>query len=329
MPSFRQSIEVIILLFLLHSGSIQADAKCQIQSVDAGSISPRTRMVIFPDGRRITVVGHNHGSRSFPDRFSRINMQSVEQLSNQDYIHELNLLKADAASAIRDAREEFEFLNDILNTDHRIQFIGAEATDPIVKNNIAGYAVMYERFESTLKRRDIKLDPELNDLVIAIISPSYYLQIRHPERLKGIEIAGFESAEATQAFSKALAAVDVTRAHLDKLAKADRHFLSEVGSTSLQLDAFYPKYNPEVDHAKIIKNIEIDKVPAPYREATMAWLEARLDEFDARKWRDSAVVEGMVSRGESGILFVGSAHRESIDLLLEKACLAELRFSNH
>ena len=82
----------------------------------------------------------------------------------------------------------------------------------------------------------------------------------------------------------------------------------------------YGSYEP-TKHDQIILEAVDRKTPESYKLATRDWIRSALAEMKAMKERDRAVVSGMISKNQSGVLFVGLWHKDSILGMLKNECL--------
>lgn len=70
-------------------------------------------------------------------------------------------------------------------------------------------------------------------------------------------------------------------------------------------------YDPQQHVAILLREVE-KKIPDKYKKAGMLWFQAELEEMKAMKERDKAVVENMIFRNQSEILFIGYWHLDSV-----------------
>lgn len=82
------SILPVFLLSILWTTVIPtwaADEKCQRQEVLDPAVRGRAFYVEFPDGRVVTVVGHNHGHRPVQKILDFLNRKDLLQVSNDEF----------------------------------------------------------------------------------------------------------------------------------------------------------------------------------------------------------------------------------------------------
>lgn len=149
-----------------------------------------------------------------------------------------------------------------------------------------------------------------------------YFKMTEPHIFRNRELVGFESDEASKKYSLALEKFDAIGDQLKQLAKDDKVFLKMISDTYGELIQLYGFYEPDQHNALLLKAAD-SKMPEKYKTVGMAWIRAAIEEMTAMKERDKAVVKNMVSSNQSGILFIGLWHLESIANLMKQGCLQE------
>ena len=84
----------------------------------------------------------------------------------------------------------------------------------------------------------------------------------------------------------------------------------------------YGFYDPLQHNAIILREAE-KNMPEKYKLLGITWIRAAIVEMTAMKERDKATVLNMVSKKQSGILFIGWWHLDSIANMLNQRCLQE------
>jgi hypothetical protein len=293
-------------------------APCSISKGDDPANGYRVRIVKFADGREITIVGHNHGDRDLP--FELYDLIKTEKLPNHEFSARLEALAGKVQMASRQAAGDVAYFRDYLARANGKAFVGFESTEQIAHNNFANYALLRDGFNEALAKRALERGPAAASVIQVALGPAFYLLIEQPELAKNLEIRGFESEEAIRAYDEASAAVEQAMARLKELAGLDQKFMSGISGTDFQLWMLYDAFDPVNDPEKILATIRLEEIPEAYRQATLEWLRARLNEMSTLKDREAAVADGMIGAGRSGILFMGEKHLEGVAAALAERC---------
>jgi hypothetical protein len=196
-----------------------------------------------------------------------------------------------------------------------LKFVGVEGTLEAVALNSDYFKDLRSRFYGRIRDRSLPPSPDHDNAILLSSGAPTYLSMKEPGMFRGRELTGFESNVASQPYSKALAEFDQARDELKSLAVGDKKFLKTISETYGEMMALYSVYDPK-EHDELIIRSATEELPAKYREAGLKWVRAGLKEMTAMKARDRAVVENMISRNDSGVLFIGLWHQGSITNML-------------
>lgn len=305
-----------VLVFILSLAVNAHAAQCGLESADLGASSGRVRVISFPDGRTVYIVGHNHGDRDLPFELSRLLAGGPE--GAQDFAGRLAELRSSVRQAEEHSDQDLVAFRALLAAHPEIKIVGMEATDEVVRNNLRSYANLYADFMEAAQGRGVAADA--GPVVRVAVGPISYLQINEPGLFTGREIIGFESEEAIAAADQAEAEAERLYGLLKEQAAGDGEFLGNVAGTDFQLWMAYEKFDPERDSARYLHSIGEAAIPAQYRDLTLQWAAARLNEMAALKRRETAAARLISAAGGSAVIFIGAKHLDGITQEIEKSC---------
>lgn len=311
---------ILFSLIVLSSLFSHAQTSCRIENPRSGTGAERTRLVRFPDGRELYLIGHNHGDRAYPFELSKLLSRS-ESLTARDFLEQLDALAQGIVVAARQAPEDLSYLRSLLTSNPRLKFVGFESTDEVLRNNLIQYTAFHNDFFAKLSQRGIEPTERLKNMILVALGPACFVKINEPSLFIDRTARGFESERATERAERAEAEAEGAHEELKKIAGHDREFMGNISGTDFQLwMQVYPGYVPERDDPKVIGKIEKAAIPEAYRQATMNWIVARLAEMAAMKQREIDVAEGMLATGQSGVLIMGERHMNSVASILKAKC---------
>jgi len=299
---------------------------CRIEDVSDPLVKGRASSVTFPDGRKLTVVGYQHGDRKF---WSKL-LQLIKQpgLSNVEFSRRLRTLMVevnrrasdDVEPTIPAAQKNIAFLRSYLKTNPDVSFVADEAR----MEDSVGVQRLLPWISNQLYRqvwlRNLPSSPDFADALLAIGGPATTLRMTEPALMSKAAIVGFETDRAQIAAELAWAKFDEQQKTFDRLAKSAT--ASEQMRDAVNTIALMPlaeAYDPAV-HDGLFRAALKKGTPKKYYSLASQTLESLLAAMKATNQRDEDTVSGMVGSGQSGILFIGQLHQKSIARLLALAC---------
>jgi hypothetical protein len=311
---------IAALVCLSLSSPILAAEPCRIQISAAGSVGSRARSLIFPDGRELTIVGHNHGNRDLTggtaDSF-RV-MVSKGALTAAGLRADIERQMAVDKAAVTDSREGYSYLSTYLESHTSAKFVAVEASQATVDSNSKEYGKIRGLFLQELARLNLKEAGPFAEAQAYSFGSDFYLKLSQPILFKNRRLIGVEDSA-------------LGRAYLDLLPRQARLGRSLAGEqfdpdVAVKMNDFvgsmparYPTYSPETDDASIIKSARAKFSAGDYAKIE-PYIRLQLAVMRAMKMRDRHDAEILVGQNSSGIMFIGSAHLDSLTELLRGTC---------
>lgn len=322
----RTKSDQLLLAFLtvfclLGSQAGFAAELCEIKQVESKSLSHRSRVLKFPDGRTITVIGHNHGDREYPLELSKLTRSDSAEVSNEQFEERVKKLVTSNRVAVQNANEDLEYLRSVLVKNQEIKFVGYEGTQESADENLKWMDALHKRYYSQVWKRSLDSTFYNRNAILLATGATTYLKLTEPGLFRNRKIVGLESDQASSIYDIALDEFEVAGDELKKLAQGDSAFLEKISDTYSELFALYSIYEP-VKHDQLVIAAAKKNIPDKYLGAGLKWIRAGLKEMAAMKGRDRAIVQNMISSGESGILFIGWWHLDSVANMVRAKCLA-------
>lgn len=319
---FKTKLRYILLSLALFAGQrvIASDGYCEITQIKNDTVSERSRQIMFPNDRKLIIIGHDHGHKDFPLHLSKLSKN--DRILNNEFVDQINRLVNSSTASIRHANQDIQFLQKNLENNSQIKFVAVEGTQTTTDSNFQYFFDLQNRFYNQISRR--KLPPSANYrwAMLVAFGATNYLKIIEPSLFRNRKLVGVESNDASEKYKIALDKFDTARDQLKQLAKDDVVFLKLLSETYNELMVLYGFYDPQQHDAILLREVE-KKIPDKYKKAGMIWFQAGLEEMKAMKERDKAVVENMISRNQSGILFIGLWHLDSVANLIKQHCIQE------
>ncbi len=309
---------MIIVLLCLYQ--FAAGETCEISQIKNDNVSPRSRQITFPNGRQLIVIGHNHGDRDNVIVLSKLTKN--QQVANEEFSGQLKKLVDSSQQSVTHANQDFQFLRTTLETNKQIQFVAIEGSQEAAESNLQYFNEMHNNLNGQVARRNLPPSPYYRWAVLTASGAVNYLKMTEPQIFGNRKLQGFEADESTKKHAVALAKFDLARDQLKELAKDDSIFLKKITETYGELMAIYGIYEPREHDVLLLKESE-KQMPPKYKTAGMIWMKAAIEEMQAMKGRDRAVVENMVAKNQSGLLFTGLWHLDSVAQMLKQRCLQE------
>lgn len=322
---------------------------CSIRSVSTPGLASRGRVIRFPDGREITLIGQNHGSRTgYQDIESLID--DAKRETNPKFLASLTykvnpvsdsteddaeILKDEAVvrERSREANQETAFLQSYLTSSahSNAKYVGIEGSPAAVSTQIEVMKRLRAKIHDEFSRRQIR-NPALEAAILkSRFGATFYLRETEPGIFKDRKFLGYVSEKESEKIASSLAKLAEVRRvlasertdafvmTLDKIFEPyDLSNVSEAYS-----DQGYGGYNPEKDEARLRTRLLANFKPAD-RAVVLPYFDAKLALLKTAKLRDRSDAQTLVDQPSSGVMFVGRAHLESVATLLRTTCLEKL-----
>lgn len=301
------------VIAVLWATSSIATPNCEITETDR-----RFRSIQLTNGKAIFLLGYTHGDRALPFNLAKLVKSSVP---NEIFLQKLNELIEGDYFAIKQVNENIKQIGQLIRDREDLKFIAVESTREAAKNSIDEYAMLSKEYRRVLNERGIELTPQLESLERAALGPAYSIALSGDEALTGVEVTGFESAEAVRQENEIGAAAEKLVAKLKKAAKEDRNFVGNLNGTDMLLWNMYDNFVPETDTNKILANIPKSQIPEAHRLETLRWIELLIGEMTTAKIREREVVRAIMDSKESGLLLIGDKHLNSIVQEIRAKCI--------
>lgn len=300
---------------------------------DGAPLSARSRAILFPDGRELTVVGHNHGTREIANG----PIESLKRLSLfrgdvSAFRSEVLKTLADDPTASGDAADDVASLRELLKSPN-LKLVAVEASAETVATNLKSYAQIRRGFLAEISRR--RLHDETSNIQAFAFGADFFLRLSEPALFTRRSFIGVEDANLGHAYESALKTLSQTSARVAR-ATFDPLVAPVVNSFLNALPTRYQSYRPEVDDAAILK--EARRLFTASDAAKIdPYLRAQLAVMRAMKARDRHDVDQLLGElldkrlkpsattKSSGVMFIGSSHLDSVMSLLRERCELLLR----
>lgn len=312
-----------VLLLILNSVlALRAGAvSCEVASVKDRTGQARLYKIQFPDGRRLSVAGHQHTDRSL--MWEMLGLPADKNLFPKV---RMAIGTNNTKEALSYFEEDREFLRQAVKNEGA-RFIGVELAD----KRVGDWMARLRQFQD----RALKYSAHSGDSEISLISKARLaaygaplaMPLEEPALFLKAPLFGIEDGEAVKDHGLAENALNIVFAQAENEIGQDKEWLEKLHSLprEMLLD-HYPVYDPEVPKEEVIKPL-LSKWPGKYRKSIHKVLEVFLYNFDLMYVRDNLSTENILKRNESGIIFIGAAHAKPIMLRLREECLKQQRHS--
>lgn len=314
-----------LIIFLLSTSAARA-ATCDIQEETDPRIAGRSESVTLPDGKKITIIGFQHGDRGFWRKV--IDLLNQTRLSNSEFTQRLHKLLADVDSdfGLKDktigmAQKNLSYLRDQMKSDSPLGFVADEARmeDSMAFQKLTPQvgSALYEQ----VWKRNLPPSPDYANTLLIVGGAATYLKMTEPSLFKSTSIVGFETDAAQNNAETTWNQFLATRAQLREAAKADPEYVQKMNETLDDIYSLYMTgpYDPAV-HDKIIHDELQKKLPKEHFDLAMKTVDALLTTMKATLERDQANARSMIKTHQSGILFIGQLHLKSVARYVKQFC---------
>jgi|JI9StandDraft_1071089.scaffolds.fasta_scaffold163900_1 hypothetical protein len=311
-----QRIKIISLLAIALPLVSYANNLCTVEQIIDTPVAKRSLKIQFPGGRRILIVGHEHGLAGSKFLLSDLVNQNIETLSNSDFTKKVSSIIDLERHTILEQRQDLVFLKDHATKESDIKFIGLEYPQERIRSQFLNMA----KFQSDLLRqtnlRNISFSNPYQDSVLLFFNATFYLKMTEPKYLIGYELAGFDSENLIRKNWIAYKAIIDMRKNIGEIRPDILNIFATIENSFLEL---YPTYELNNNDNNILNLIK-KQISYQDKEIIDNWISVQLQEMKASKRRDEFFAQRMLSRNQSGILFIGKRHLHSIAGILKKKC---------
>ncbi len=166
---------------------------CELKPMGGTPVAHRSQSITFPYGRRIIIVGHNHGDRGVPKKLKEL-YSSQTKISKHDLLSRLSEILVENKDAIRDAKQDLVTLK-LLLSKNQLQFTAVE--DGPDAEKFFNFAKAIES-DKKLKIEQLNLPhyEQFEEASLLMFGESGYLADRHPEMFRSALVVGIESPQA-------------------------------------------------------------------------------------------------------------------------------------
>lgn len=325
---------LIALVAWLISAPVWANGEvCEIQGArdnpekclaENCSAADRTRSVIFPDGREISVVGHIHAYRTvFPRLYDHVSQKPPHEENLNRFLEKVN---AENPRAAIDAEKDLAFLKSYLQSRPKTEkvFVGVEFVAegfPNYQQYFVATRVQIQWLENRVRQSTVD---KAYKTLLNVYGPQMYLRATEPELFENAYLRGFESMENYDHEARIRKKRDQLFARLRNSLRNNRPLLHYVIDLRHEFDALHESYSSSAHDQKVLGELGADQfIPESKRGAILAWAKMELAVIDARLRRDKTIARRMVDEKRTGILIIGEGHLIPLARLLQEACRDE------
>ena len=291
----------------------QADL-CKSKPINEPGLEERSFQIQFSDGRKVTVIGHDHGST---DKLEGVrDLVKNRSTTNSDYSSQIRQLVFADPATVQHAEADLKYLRKQVNTG-AVSYIGVEYPDDEVGPRIARAAQLRKDSAQEYTRRKIK-DLDAGRTTLAAYGAVATAKASDDKSFKSIPVVGLED-----------------RSQMSIAGMYQGQFKKDCGSALKTI----PKSNPY--HAKFVDQLQglkdnyhevssiggaqvrkvlADSAPTEYRASVEACLDSAVGYLKKQRERDGTMVSSLLKRDGSGVLFVGQSHLDSLEQLLIEKC---------
>lgn len=296
---------------------------CEIRKATSDEIGQRSIGIKFPDGREIIVVGHNHGERENVIKLSLLAKKSQGELSDKDFVKELDSILEGSEKSVVQAKQDIQFLRSVLTKNPNIKFVVNEATQQEADENLEYFSNLKNNMYFQVWGRSLRRSQRYQDAIMGVTGAESYLKITEPHLFKDRKFLGLEDKAISGDYERSSEKFNEARDKLKLQAQHDPEFLKKISETYDVLMALYPKYDPKI-HDRLLLDGVVKNTPEKYKEASLDWMKAGIVEMQALKKRDRVTVDGLLNQNSSGVLLIGLWHLQSIARELQRHCKSQL-----
>lgn len=359
MKSNHPFFAFVVLTVLTGSFPVWASDKiCQRHEVLDPAVRGRAFYIEFPDGRFITVVGHNHGHRPIQPIIDLLNRKYLFQTPNEEFaalikdiISETSKSEDEAfraagfsltgASPINHAHQDLDLIYR-LGGHQNFQFMGTEATpktsDDIIGDYVATRRALLNEYYRRARAGHLSVTAqEVETALLGAMNAPFYAYANTPDLARHLPAVGMEDPEvharigdsdhfsAVEEIWKEILKVDASLS--EKEIEAIRGNPALASFSQRLVEIFNAAYAMNTDKLENFAEESRDLIRLappkfkPYVENLMAALARRMQNGQAR---DAAVARNLARQRRSGVHFAGLNHLRNTVRNLQILCRQEL-----
>ena len=315
-----RSLFTLILLF--GTTGFAAVDFCEPVAVSDKDVARRATTIPFPDGRLVTVIGHDHGDRRVPAELQNLAKAFAENGSVHALELGLNRIPTRNRDGIHDQESNLSFLRRRLKGQHGIQFISKEVDPAMFQNSQLFLIELREDFQRAFKMYSVSPPKQLARAQLLAEEASTFYSLNHLSLGLGYTMFGAESKTASEAFSVADKQLNEAYARLLDVVGDHPKIKRTLLEGRYEIYLMAENQLGPLNEAELIAKFE-KQMPKRLHEAGRKWIAAEVKKYEAHEKRDEATAKNLVDRRQSGIHFVGMFHFKSLIQKLQKSCEVE------
>ena len=304
-------MKFVILILALVAQSANAAKTCEIEQSGTPSGDERIFKIKFKDGRKLTVVGQNHG-----DRDLMFKLLAVPE--GKGYFDRIREVLKGSEGTIKHYQEDVLLLRAAAREGAR--FVGYETAEDVMPQ--------IERFVSQINTRmnqhsviHREKDPILvNDATLMIMGAPPAMRLLEPSSLRNVSHVAFEEHSLNQGIDAAYDSFAKVKAELLALTGEEHEDFAADLLQRVQYQ-FYDVFDPKDPEFQPRADRWVDDyVPEKYKEVARRLIAVSRPIYILNGRRDAWTARQILDRKTSGIHFIGAVHSHKIMLHLAEAC---------
>ncbi len=284
----------------------------------------RLQSVTFTSGKKITVIGHEHGQTS-----EVMNLESLAgDTKNSNAVYLTNASRSLIAlhTTLQHYREDVAAIKELVRSGD-LNYVAVEWGDEIAEIMKSRSRWFLPMARENLKARGfpagLPAETLLDDAFLIYATPALYLTHKEPEVLKNVKIVSVENENLMERSLKAIAERD---ARLQSFF-AKTNVTDEIKGSVKQLSS---RAIMEYDLHRFLEDDWVfdllkSEVPLSLVESAKDVIRPALEAAELLRQRDALASQKILTQRGSGVLLIGSAHSRSMAEILRKTCLSEVK----
>lgn len=301
---------VIVSQVSVFVGKVAAET-CQIKIQTDELGKPRFRSILFPDGRKLAIVGHSHavGIEEAISRIASGGEQSAFDSRLQEFIH------SHQRDVFVDSQSDLIWLRQALR-DQTLEFVAVEATPEFAAEKSRELV----RLRSLLNALRVNDSLMAETLLTAQGAARFEFSTNQNLHQALVPIENPELFDRHRELNKTrFSALQDMRKLTDKYTNGDNYLLVAFEISNERLRAIHANRELRLPTLKQLK------APPEIMVQLQSWTKLEEVAYSIHRKRDEHNVSALLGLGKSGVLFIGYNHLNYSMSLLEARCLIQLR----
>lgn len=294
----------------LASGASPQDLECEVARDD------NKATISFSADRKFTIVGQSHGITIEVMSLARI--ADDTSTPNDQFIQNAKAMLANFDVTLNQYKESVRYLRQAIN-EGDIDYIALEYGDQIMEMMTYQSKLFLPMAKENFKNRGLEDNQIIDDAYLVFAGPAHYLVNTSPDLMKSVRIVGVEDDSLMQE------SLDMMT---DGEARLDNFFSKIPGKKAVRdyVEAAYVRTIMEYDQHENFKDDWLfqplsENVPQDLIQAAKDPLYSALVAANLLRKRDAKSSKKLLQQNGSGVLFIGSAHLNSLSKILQNECL--------